>query len=340
MDTRVAIFGTGYWAQFQVAAWQALGVPVVAVWNRTRERAETFAARFGIPRVFDSPEALFEWGQFDLADIIASVEAHEPLVLMAARYGKPVICQKPMSDTLDSCRRMVQACEEAGVWYAVHENFRYQPPIEAVKRALDSGVCGRLERAHILMRSPDRAIMRSQPALLTMDHMALRDMGPHILDVARFLFGEIAALTTLPLIAYSDLPLMTGALTLLRTEEGLPVQCDLTHQWPYRIFVTGDQGSLLLDSEFRLHATTADGETVTDTRTWTYLPYIQEDEWQLHGGHAFVAVPACLAHLLDAFRRGVPAATSGAASYRTMQALFAAIVSSDEGRTVAPAELG
>ena len=140
METRVAVLGTGYWAQFQVAAWQALGVPVVAVWNRTRSRAEAFAARFGIPRVFDTPEELFEWGQFDLVDIIAGVEAHEPLVLMAARYRVPVICQKPMSGTLASCRRMVQACEEAGVWYAVHENFRYQPPIQAFKRALELGL--------------------------------------------------------------------------------------------------------------------------------------------------------------------------------------------------------
>jgi predicted dehydrogenase len=340
METRVAVLGTGYWAQFQVGAWQALGVPVVAVWNRTRERAEAFAARWGIPRIFDTPDELFAWGQFDLADIIAGVEAHEPLVLMAARYGKPVICQKPMSDTLDSCRRMVSACEQAGVWFAVHENFRYQPPIQAFKRALESGVCGRLERAHLIMRSPDRAVLQAQPALRTMDHMALRDMGPHILDVSRYLFGEIASVTTVPLAAYSDLPIMTGALTLLRTVEGLPVQCDLTHQWPYRIYVTGERGTLLLDNDYQLRATTADGEKVTDTRTWTYLPYIPEDEWRLHCGHVFAALPACLADLLGACERGVPAATSGAETYRTMQSLFAAIVSSDEGRTVAPADLG
>jgi predicted dehydrogenase len=235
---------------------------------------------------------------------------------------------------------MVRACEEAGVWYAVHENFWCQPPIQAFKRVLQDGVCGRLERAHLIMRSPDRAIFQAEPALLTMDHMALRDMGPHILDVARYLFGEIAALTTAPLYAYPDLPTMTGALTLLRTVDGLPVQCDLTHQWPYRILAVGERGTLTLDNDYRLHAITAEGETVTDTRTWEYLPYIPEDEWQLHGGHVFAALPACLAALLDAYERQVPAATSGADSYRTMQALFAAIASSDEGRTVAPASLG
>jgi predicted dehydrogenase len=345
-NPRVAVLGTGYWAHFQVGAWRALGVPVVAVWNRTPERAAAFAARWEIPRVFATAEELMAWDGFDLADVIADVGAHEELVCLAARCGKAVICQKPMADSLAACRRMVAACEAAGVWFAVHENFRYQPPTAAVKRALRSGVCGRLIRAHVLMKSPDRGIIARQPALLEKDHMALRDMGPHIFDVARALFGEIVSLATLPLRHYGDLavagcgaPLMTGALTLARTAEGLPVQCDLVHEWPYLLYVRGERGTMTLDNDNRLHTVTAEGETVEDTRTWPSLPYIPEDDWRLHGGHVFSAIPACLADLAAAYRRGVPAATSGADNYRTMQAVMAAIASSDTGAAVAPAEL-
>jgi predicted dehydrogenase len=136
---RVAVFGTGYWAQFQIAGWQAIGVDVVALWNRTPEKAAKTAGRFGIAAVHDTPEAVFEQADFDIADIIADVDAHEPLVMMAARYGKPVICQKPMAFTLDTCERMVEVCRKAGVWYAVHENFRYQPQFAPVREALASG---------------------------------------------------------------------------------------------------------------------------------------------------------------------------------------------------------
>ena len=94
---RIAVFGTGYWAQFQIAAWQAIGAQVVAVWNRTREKAVATAQRFSIPTVFDTPEQTFAAGDFDIADIIADVGAHEPLVLMPAQYKKDVICQTPMA---------------------------------------------------------------------------------------------------------------------------------------------------------------------------------------------------------------------------------------------------
>ena len=46
---RIAVLGTGYWAQFQIAAWQSIGADVVAVWNRTHDKAAATAARFGIP---------------------------------------------------------------------------------------------------------------------------------------------------------------------------------------------------------------------------------------------------------------------------------------------------
>ncbi|NCC49032.1 MAG: hypothetical protein EOM13_08265 [Clostridia bacterium] len=59
-----------------------------------------------------------------------------------------------------------------------------------MKQILESGELGRLLRAHLVFKSPDRAIMESQPALKTMDHMVLRDMGPHLFDIARCLFGE------------------------------------------------------------------------------------------------------------------------------------------------------
>ena len=54
----------------------------MAVWNRTRAKAEAFAKRFSIPRVFDTPEELHDWGDFDIADIIVDAPAHEALTLL------------------------------------------------------------------------------------------------------------------------------------------------------------------------------------------------------------------------------------------------------------------
>lgn len=336
---RVAVFGCGYWANFQIPAWQSLGVEVVAAWNRTNARAEAAARRWGIPRVYTTPEEVFEREDFDIADIIADVDAHEPLVRMAARHGRAVICQKPMAGTLDGCRRMVQTCQEAGVWVAIHENFRYQPHLVAVQKALESGVLGRLSRAHLTLKSPDRAIMEKQPALAQMDHMSLRDMGPHIFDVARRWFGEARSVYSLPIQSYSDIPVQDSALTILEMEAGFPVQCDLVHNWQYRLFAEGEKGTMVLDRDLILHIDTNDLRQSIDTKTWHKLDYIPDDDWQIHGGHVFASIPACLTDLIDAFRRGVPAPTSGEDNLKTMLLVFAAMRSWDEGRAITCTEM-
>lgn len=331
---KVAVFGCGYWAAFQVAVWQDLGVKVVAVWNRTSAKAHEFALKFNIPKVFDTPEELFEWGEFDVADIIADVGAHEELVLMSAAYRKNVICQKPMSDTLESCVNMVEACKNAGVLFAVHENFRYQPPTVMFKQALDSGVAGKILNARIVMRSPDEAIMSKQPALTVMPHMVLRDMGPHIFDVARYFFGEAQSIYALPVYSYPQYKVPDAALCTFKMANNVALHCDLLHKWNDRFVAEGENGVIRLDYFNILHIECGDDKRQIDTKTWSVLDYIPKFDWDLHGGHIFSSIPACLNDLINAFENNVPAPTCGEDNLKTMRLVFAAIESFDTGNVV------
>ncbi len=336
---RVAVFGTGYWSQFQIAAWQAIGVQVAAAWNRTPERARAAAERFHIPAVYETPEAVFESGDFDIADIIADVDAHEPLVAMAARYKKAVICQKPMARSLAACERMVKSCREAGVWYAVHENFRYQPQFAPVKDLLSQGSLGCPLHAHMQLRSPDRGIISKQPALAQMDHMALRDMGPHLFDVVRYLFGDIKSVYSKPVVSYGDIGAMDTALSMLEMESGLPVLCTLAHRFHYKVFIQCEYGYLTLDGDNMIRVEQEGQTRMVDPRTWPVLPYIPAEDWALHGGHVFAAIPLCLHALSEAYLAGRPAETSGEDNLKTMRSVFAAIRSQDTGAVVALKDL-
>ncbi|NCC49031.1 MAG: hypothetical protein EOM13_08260 [Clostridia bacterium] len=80
-----------------------------------RGKAEAAARKFGIPAVYDSPEDVFKAADFDIADIITDASSHEALVELAAGYGKDVISQKPMAESLSACRNMVRTCGSAGV---------------------------------------------------------------------------------------------------------------------------------------------------------------------------------------------------------------------------------
>jgi len=331
---KVAVFGSGYWATFQVRAWQALGVEIVAVWNRTSEKAVIFAKENNIQKVFQTPEEVFEWGEFDIADIIADVGAHERLVAMAARFGKGVICQKPMSDTLESCRRMADLCLEANVWFAIHENFRYQPATLALKKELNSGIIGEPLRAHLSMRSPDLDIMAKQPALTTMPHMVLRDMGPHMFDVARFLFGEMESIFALPVNSYPQYDVPDTALCTLRSRNGMAIHCDLVHSWNDRFFVEGTKGSITLDHEQIMHIETGAKKIEYEANILPQLSYIPEEDLYLHGTHIFASIPNCLQDLREAWMQKRPASTSGVDNLKTMELVFAAIQSFDTQQSI------
>src|SRR5262249_43944589 len=106
-----------------------------------------------------------------------------------AAHRTPVICQKPMATSLADAEAMVAACRAAGVPFFVHENWRWQRPLREMKALLDSGILGTPFRAHIAWRT-GYPVLENQPYLAELEEYVLSDMGTHILDVARFFFGE------------------------------------------------------------------------------------------------------------------------------------------------------
>jgi predicted dehydrogenase len=205
-NLRFAIFGTGYWSRFQLAGWRELeGVECVALYNRTRAKAEALAQAFDVPAVYDDVEELLRREPLDFIDIITNVETHSQFVHLAAAHELPVICQKPMATSLEEAEHMVRVCREAGVPFFVHENWRWQTPIRQVKRMLDEQRIGNPFRAHVHYCS-SFPVFDNQPFLKELRQFILTDMGSHILDVARFLFGEAESVYCQTYRVHRDIP--------------------------------------------------------------------------------------------------------------------------------------
>ena len=195
-DTRLrfALFGAGFWAGYQLAGWLETGaVECVAICDIDSERARALADRHGIVRVYSDAVALLDAETIDFIDVCTPVETHPVYVALACDRGLPVVCQKPMAPSLEQARQMVQTCQRAGVPLFINENWRWQEPIRQVKTVLDSGAIGRPFRARIDYRN-SFPVFDNQPFLKELTHFILTDMGSHILDVARFLFGEASSL--------------------------------------------------------------------------------------------------------------------------------------------------
>src|SRR5438309_1530357 len=95
---RFAIFGAGFWSRYQLAAWQELkGAQCVAIYNRTRAKAEKLAQQFRVPAIYDNVGELLAREKLDFIDVITDVDTHSRFVQLAAQREVAVICQKPMA---------------------------------------------------------------------------------------------------------------------------------------------------------------------------------------------------------------------------------------------------
>jgi predicted dehydrogenase len=333
---RFAIMGTGFWSRFQLAAWQELdGVTCVALYNRTRSKAEALAAEFGVPAVYEDPEALLRGEQIDFVDVIAHVDVHRELVHLAARYGVPVICQKPMAPDLETAEWMVRACREAGVPLAIHENWRWQLPIQAIKRALDGGSLGRPFRAHIVYAN-SAPVFDNHPYLAELDRFILNDMGSHILDVARFLFGEARTVACHTARVHPNIRGEDVATAMLHMAQGTTVVCSLSYASRVEhdrfnetyVHVECERGSVALGPDYWVRVTTEAG-TVARRCVLPRYPWV-DPEYEV----VQTSIVPCNAHLLRSLQSGQPAATSGEDNLRTMRLVSAAYESAERERVV------
>lgn len=264
---RFAIFGCGFWSQFQIGGWQELeGNECIALYNRTLSKAEELGKRFGIPKVYDDPVELLKKEKLDFIDIITDVDTHEKFVLMAAEHGLDVICQKPMAPSWDAAKRMAEATRKAGVRYYVHENYRWQPQIRRVKMLMDSGIIGKAFRCRSWWNTAF-PVFETQPFLAQLEQFALTDQGSHQFDVIRYLFGEAYSIYTQIQTVNPGIKGEDVATSLIRMKSGVVVSQEISFSSPLEkevfpqtlLLIEGDKGSLRLDADFEISTTTRTG---------------------------------------------------------------------------------
>jgi D-apiose dehydrogenase len=335
-DLRFAIFGTGFWSRYQLAAWRELpGARCVAVYNRTRSKAETLAAEFGVPAVYEDPEKLLRQEQLDFLDVITDVSTHRQFVEMAAAHRVPVICQKPMAPTLADAEAMIHACRAAGVPLLVHENWRWQTAIRKLKESLDHNPIGRVFRARVCYAN-SFPVFENQPFLKDLEQFILMDVGTHILDATRMLFGEADTLMCRTARVHADIRGEDVATLLLGMQSGATVSCELSYasrleqeRFPEtHLLIEGETGSIELAPDFWLRVTTESG-----THARRYPPPFfswADPRYAL----AQVAGVACHANLLAHLQGRQPAETTGEDNLKTLRLVFAAYESAATGLPV------
>jgi predicted dehydrogenase len=335
---RFAFFGAGYWARFQMAAWREVeGAECVALYNRTQAKGEAFAQEFGIPKVYDDPEELLRSEKLDFVDLCTNPFTLPRFVKLAVSFKVPVISQKPMAPSVAVGEELVKACANAGIPYYIHENWRWQRQLRQFKCVLDSGEIGTPFRARITHVS-GHPVFINEPTLVDLENFILTDMGTHILDIARFYFGEPERLYCQTHRVHPDIKGEDVATVMLLANGGkTTITCDMAYAenyyehdvWPQSlVFVEGDRGSAEVAADYWIRVTTRDG---TCSRRYPPVSY----RWANPDHRAVEAsIVTCHSSFLRALRGQGEAETTGVDNLKTLKLVYACYESARSGAVV------
>jgi len=163
--------------------------------GRTRDKLEAAAHQYGWEETSTDWRATVRRADIDLVDISTPGDLHAEIAIAAARAGKAVFCEKPLANSVAEARKMVAAVEKAGVVHMICHNYRRIPAVLLAKQVIDSGRIGTIRhfRGTYLQ---DWIADPMFPLVWRLDRKrdgsgALGDLGAHVVDLARFLVGEI-----------------------------------------------------------------------------------------------------------------------------------------------------
>lgn len=196
---RIGAVGPGWWMETMYVPAVAAhpDADFVAVCGRNQERTQRFADAHGIEHVFTDPEEMYRSGLIDGVIISTVNKSHHALTMGALDAGVNVLCEKPLAIDAGEADDMARAAREAGLVCHVPFTYRFMPIFQYAKRLVDEGFVG---DPYLLNLRYFAGFARDGEYAWRFDRAeagsgVLGDLGSHWIDMARWLLGEVEAVT-------------------------------------------------------------------------------------------------------------------------------------------------
>lgn len=166
-----------------------------AICGREEEKVKAAKIKFSYETYETDWNVLCERDDIDLIDITAPSNFHKEIALKALDSGKHVFCEKPLALNLADAKQMYEAAVKSGLKHQVGFNYRFVPAIMLAKKLIDEGKLGDIYHFRGLYLQ-DWIIDPDFPLVWRLDKNvagsgSLGDIGAHIIDLARYLVGDI-----------------------------------------------------------------------------------------------------------------------------------------------------
>ncbi|CDX35846.1 Oxidoreductase domain protein [Mesorhizobium plurifarium] len=228
----VAMIGGGFMGKAHAMAyaampmffWPAPAIPVrKVVVDVTEALADEGRRRYGFEEASADWRAVVKRPDIDVVDIVTPNDSHAAIAIAAAEAGKHIICEKPLARGGDEAKTMLDAVNEAGIIHMVAFNYRRTPAVALARQYIEEGRIGKILnfRGTYLQdwsADPDSPLSwRFQKKIAGSG--SIGDIGTHVVDLARYLVGEIAEVSALVRTYNKTRPVQSGNLDRLGAAE-------------------------------------------------------------------------------------------------------------------------
>ncbi len=212
--------------------------------------AESFAKDHGVPRWHQRYQDLLADKELDAIVIVTPTSNHKEIVIEAARAGKAIFCEKPLTLSLSDAEEMQRVVEQTGVFFHLGFMRRFDKGYVAAKRKFDDGLIG----DPILFKSTSRDPFPPSQEYLDPTHSGglITDCGIHDIDLARWFIGEVSSVYSIGgVLAYPEIASLgdvDNAITTLNFERGTLGVIDMSRSGIYgydiHTEILGSKGTL------------------------------------------------------------------------------------------------
>lgn len=189
---RFGLLGCGRIGQRHAEHIKNLGI-LAATCDIDKERAGQTAKKFGAPSFYASVDDLLSNKNMDVVSICTPNGLHAEHTIKALNAGFHVLCEKPMALSVHDCGEMIKTAEKANRRLFIVKQNRFNPPIEAVKKAIDDGRFGKIYSIQLscFWNRNDAYYENSWKGTLALDGGSLYTQFSHFIDLLYWMIGDI-----------------------------------------------------------------------------------------------------------------------------------------------------
>ncbi|MCY7423307.1 MAG: Gfo/Idh/MocA family oxidoreductase [Chitinophagaceae bacterium] len=166
---------------------------LVAVCDVDEEKAATLSKEYNAIAYTDLDTLLAKEPGVEVVSICTPNGLHAQHAIKALRAGKHVLCEKPMAISVSDCGEMIKEAERANKrLFAIKQN-RFNPPVIAVKNAIDKGILGKIFSFQVscFWNRNERYYQNSWKGTADMDGGTLFTQFSHFIDLIYYLVGDV-----------------------------------------------------------------------------------------------------------------------------------------------------